>query len=108
MQRTESVPEKFGYRVKLVSEFLWFVQFRWVRCLGNFTVWAGFAVDKSVREVASKRGGGFLASKASFFNHGWPLDDFFLKLFIQSRRKEDFVQKPWFLSIGAGGEEDQN
>ena len=64
----------------------------------------GFGVDKSVREVASKRGGGFLASKASFFGHGWPLDVFFFKLFIQSRRKGDFVQKPWFLSIGAGGE----
>ena len=70
MQRTESVPEKFEFRVKLVSEFLWFVQFRWFRCIANFPVWAGFGVDKSVREVTSKRGGGFLASKASFFAHG--------------------------------------
>ena len=49
MQRTESVPEKFEFRVKLVSEFLWFVQFRWFRCIANFPVWANCSGDVTRR-----------------------------------------------------------
>ena len=42
MQSAESAPEKLEFRVELMSEFLWFVQFRWFRCIANFPVWAIF------------------------------------------------------------------
>ena len=45
MQRAESAPENFESRVELMSEFLWFVQFRRFSCITNFPVWANFSVD---------------------------------------------------------------
>ena len=60
MQRAESAPEKFEFRVELMSEFLWFVQFRWFSCITNFPVWANFSGDatrgSSVRTIWVPRG----------------------------------------------------